>query len=94
MKIFRKLASKSRGVRRLGSAALDMCYVALGTFDAFWESNLAPWDVSASAVICFESGIEVKNLKGEPFTPFNYDFVAANGPLMKELLKTLNEKPS
>jgi len=91
-KIFKDLAIRSRGVRRLGSAALDMCYVASGIFDGFWESNLAPWDVAASGVICLEAGIEVKNLKGEPFTPFNDDFVAANGPLMKELLKAFSKK--
>ena len=90
-RIFKDLAIKSRGVRRLGSAALDMCYVAAGGFDGFWESNLAPWDVAASGVVCLESGIEVRNLKGEPFSPFNHDFVAARPSLMKELLKAFNK---
>ncbi len=92
-RIFKDLAIKSRGVRRLGSAALDMCYVAQGVFDGFWESNLAPWDVAASGVICLEAGIEVRNLKGENFSPFNKDFVAARPLLMKELLKAFGKKP-
>ena len=90
-KIFKDLAIKSRGVRRLGSAALDMCYVAAGVFDGFWESRLAPWDVAASGVVCQEAGVEVKNLKGEPFSPFNKDFVAARSVLMKELLKAFGK---
>lgn len=90
-KIFKDLAIKSRGVRRLGSAALDMCYVAAGVFDGFWESRLAPWDVAASGVVCQEAGVEVKNLKGEPFSPFNKDFVAARPILMKDLLKAFGK---
>lgn len=89
-KIFKNLTGKCRGVRRLGSAALDMCYVSSGIFDGFWESKLAPWDVAASGLISMESGLTVKDLKGKDFTPFNDSFVVARAPLLKELLKALS----
>jgi len=62
---FIKLAKLTRGVRRLGSAALDLCYVAAGRFDGFWELALKPWDVAAGALICEEAGATVTNVRGE-----------------------------
>lgn len=62
---FIKLGKLSRGVRRLGSAALDLSYVAAGRFDGFWELALHPWDVAAGGLICEEAGARVTNLKGE-----------------------------
>ena len=56
----------SQGVRRLGSAALDLCYVAAGRFDGFWELALSPWDVAAGGLICEEAGARVTNVHGEP----------------------------
>ena len=55
----------SQGVRRLGSAALDLCYVAAGRFDGFWELALKPWDVAAGGLICKEAGARVTNVFGE-----------------------------
>jgi myo-inositol-1(or 4)-monophosphatase len=55
----------TQGVRRLGSAALDLCYVAAGRFDGFWEMSLSPWDVAAGGLICEESGATITNVKGE-----------------------------
>jgi myo-inositol-1(or 4)-monophosphatase len=52
-------------VRRLGSAALDLCYVAAGRFDGFWEMSLKPWDVAAGGLICEEAGARVTNVNGE-----------------------------
>jgi myo-inositol-1(or 4)-monophosphatase len=83
--LFKRMSSNSRGVRRLGSAALDMCYVANGVFDGFWESGLAPWDVSASGLICQEAGILVTDYNGRPFSPFSDNFLAARLPLYNEL---------
>jgi len=61
---FVKFGKLSRGVRRLGSAALDLCYVAAGRFDGFWELALNPWDVAAGGLICEEAGARVTNAQG------------------------------
>jgi myo-inositol-1(or 4)-monophosphatase len=62
---FVKFAKLSQGVRRLGSAALDLSYVAAGRFDGFWELSLSPWDVAAGGLICAEAGGRVTNVYGE-----------------------------
>jgi len=62
---FVKFGKLSQGVRRLGSAALDLCYVAAGRFDGFWEIALKPWDVAAGGLICEEAGARVTNVQGE-----------------------------
>ncbi len=62
--LFGEFLTKSRAVRRLGSAALDLCYVAAGRFDAFWEQTLQPWDVAAGALIVSESGGQVTTIDG------------------------------
>ncbi len=75
--LFKNMMGKSRGIRRMGSAALDLCYVASGIFDAFWERGLAPWDVSAAGLICLEAGICITTYDGEAFHPFQSTIVAA-----------------
>jgi myo-inositol-1(or 4)-monophosphatase len=62
---FIHFSQRSQGVRRLGSAALDLCYVAAGRFDGFWELALQPWDVAAGGLICEEAGAQVTNVIGE-----------------------------
>ena len=62
---FVKFGKLTQGVRRLGSAALDLCYVAAGRFDGFWELALKPWDVAAGGLICEEAGANVTNVKGK-----------------------------
>jgi myo-inositol-1(or 4)-monophosphatase len=62
---FVKFAKMTQGVRRLGSAALDLCYVAAGRFDGFWELALKPWDVAAGGLVCEEAGACVTNIEGE-----------------------------
>ena len=61
----------TQGVRRLGSAALDLCYVAAGRFDGFWEMSLKPWDVAAGGLICEQAGAVVTNVNGDT------DFISA-----------------
>ncbi|MBI3167267.1 MAG: inositol monophosphatase [Chloroflexi bacterium] len=63
-KYFERLAKKTQGVRRLGSAALDACYVAAGRFDGFWEFKLKPWDVAAAGLIAAEAGAKVTAIDG------------------------------
>jgi myo-inositol-1(or 4)-monophosphatase len=62
---FEKFAKLSQGVRRLGSAALDLCYVGSGRFDGYWELSLNPWDVAAGGLLCEEAGAKVTNISGE-----------------------------
>jgi len=68
---FEKLGKLTQGVRRLGSAALDLSYVAAGRFDGYWELSLKPWDVAAGGLICAEAGGIVTNIHGEA------DFISA-----------------
>jgi myo-inositol-1(or 4)-monophosphatase len=63
---FEKLAKMTQGVRRLGSAAIDACYVAAGRFDAFWEYSLKPWDIAAGGLIAEEGGARVTTMDGKP----------------------------
>jgi len=62
---FEKFGKLTQGVRRLGSAALDLCYVGAGRFEGFWELSLKPWDVAAGALVCEEAGATVTNINGE-----------------------------
>jgi myo-inositol-1(or 4)-monophosphatase len=62
---FVRFGKLTQGVRRLGSAALDLCYVAAGRFDGFWEMSLNPWDVAAGGLICEEAGARITNVRGE-----------------------------
>lgn len=82
---FQTLMKNSRGIRRLGSAALDMCMVSRGIFDGFWESGLAPWDVSASSIICQEAGVYVANYKGEAFHPFQKNILVARKSIFNQI---------
>ena len=68
---FEKFGKLTQGVRRLGSAALDLSYVAAGRFDGFWELSLKPWDVAAGGLICQEAGAVVTNIRGAA------DFISA-----------------
>jgi myo-inositol-1(or 4)-monophosphatase len=87
--MFGAFLGASRAVRRLGSAALDLCYVAAGRFDAFWEQHLKPWDVSAGALIVEEAGGTVTGMDGTPFNPAAPHLVASNGPLHASMLQLI-----
>jgi myo-inositol-1(or 4)-monophosphatase len=76
-------------VRRLGSAAIDLCLVANGWFDGYWERNLGPWDLAAGALIIVEAGGTVTNSQGGPFDPHSGEAVASNGAIHGELLHEL-----
>lgn len=81
----------ARGVRRLGSAATDMVYVACGRFDAFWEYDLKPWDVAAGAVIVKEAGGMVADYRGGNNYLFGREIVATNGLLDQLILEKIAE---
>lgn len=86
---FRRMLLMAQGVRRAGSAALDLCYLAAGRFDGFWEENLKPWDTAAAALIVREAGGRLSNLAGGPFTPTDTFVVASNGLLHDQLWTAL-----
>lgn len=89
LKNFCNLTLRTQGVRRDGAAALDLCYVASGKIDGFWELKLSPWDVAAGALIINEAGGKVTDFKGNKFNIFDKNIVASNGLIHKELLKYL-----
>jgi len=83
--------TNARGVRRLGSAATDLAYVACGRFDAFWEYDLKPWDVAAGVVIVKEAGGTVTDYSSGNNYLFGKEIVASNGWLEELILKKINE---
>lgn len=88
---FARLTMRSRGVRRAGSAALDLAYVAAGRFDGYWEFGLAPWDVAAGAVLVTEAGGRVTDLDGGEGHVFGRQIVATNGRLHEALIEAVEE---
>ncbi|MDW7711282.1 MAG: inositol monophosphatase family protein [Deferrisomatales bacterium] len=90
---FRELTQRTQGVRRSGSAALDLAYVACGRLDGFWEPGLKPWDLAAGALLVREAGGGVTGYRGEPFTPYRENVVASNGTLHPALLQVLSASP-
>jgi myo-inositol-1(or 4)-monophosphatase len=84
---FAKLLPNIQDFRRFGSAALDLCYLAEGRFEGFYEINLEPWDVSAGVLIVEEAGGEISNLVGESYQLGEYGIVATNGIIHSKLLE-------
>ena len=87
--LFGHFLRRARAVRRLGSAALDLCYVAAGRFEAFWEQHLKPWDVAAGALIVEEAGGRVTGMDGGPFDPAAAHLIASNGHVHAEMVETI-----
>lgn len=88
---FAALIKASRAVRRLGSAAIDLCYVARGVFDGFWEVQLNPWDMCAGKLIVEEAGGVVTDFAGNEINIFTKKILASNNLVHKEMMKILNE---
>ncbi len=89
IEMFSAFLGQARAVRRLGSAALDLCYVAAGRFDGFWEQSLRPWDVSAGALIVEEAGGRITGMDGTPFDPAAAHLVASNGRIHDAMLQVI-----
>ncbi len=87
LEMFGDFIRHSRAVRRLGSAALDLCYVAAGRFDGFWEASLKPWDTCAGALMVEEAGGRITNFQNEPFQSRMVQLVASNGGIHDEMLR-------
>jgi len=85
------LSLRSRAVRRLGSAVLDLCYVAAGRFDGFWELSLGPWDMAAGGLMVLEAGGRVTSVRGGPWRLEDPGAIASNGLIHEPLLAALEE---
>ena len=83
---------QSHGVRRFGAAALDLCYTAEGTFDAFYEINLKPWDVAAGSLIVQEAGGKLSDFSGNNDYIFNSEIVASNKNIHQEVLDVIKKR--
>ena len=81
----------AQGVRRTGAAALDLCYVASGRFDGFWEMKLHPWDTAAGVVILREAGGKLTNYEGQPYSIYGKKMVASNGLIHDQILEVLGK---
>jgi myo-inositol-1(or 4)-monophosphatase len=85
---FKVMLKKSQAGRRMGSASLDLCYIACGRFDGYWEFSLKPWDIAAGALIIKEAGGEVTDTNGNQLDLFGEDILASNGKIHKEMIRT------
>lgn len=98
--LFLRLVQRAQGMRRFGSAALDLAYVACGRFDGYFEFGLKPWDVAAGALLIAEAGGAVSRIDGAPFDPRYGDVLASNaalatalGPECAEFVKSIGWAP-
>jgi myo-inositol-1(or 4)-monophosphatase len=89
--LFGEYVGRARAVRRLGSAALDLCYVAAGRMDGFWEQDLKPWDIAAGALILREAGGKATDFAGNTFSSRCHQLVASNGKIHDDMLKIAND---
>ncbi|MEW6076783.1 MAG: inositol monophosphatase family protein [Thermodesulfobacteriota bacterium] len=89
MNRFGKCVEAAQGIRRLGSAALDLCYVACGRFDGFWEEQLKPWDTAAGMLIARQAGAEITDFSGLPYSIDKKEILATNGAIHESMLAIL-----
>jgi myo-inositol-1(or 4)-monophosphatase len=87
-----RMLARTQGVRRGGSAALDLCYVACGRLDGFYEENLKPWDTAAGLVILTEAGGKITTFDGGDYDLYAPNILASNGVLHQELAALIKER--
>lgn len=90
LEVFSRLIRKGIPVRRLGSAAIDLCWVAAGRFDGFYEHKLNAWDSAAGFLLVEEAGGKVTDFKGNEYSPYQPHLVATNGLIHDELLRWIS----
>ncbi len=88
---FRKFLLASQGVRRTGSAAIDLCYVACGRFDGFWEVGLNPWDTAAGSLIAQEAGARLTSFSGGPYSHYDKQILVTNGKIHAQMLRVFKK---
>jgi len=86
---FSNFVTRAQAVRRCGSAAMDLCYVACGRFDGFWELKLYPWDVAAASLIVKEAGGELSDFENGKFSIYSSEILATNGCIHKQMVEVL-----
>jgi myo-inositol-1(or 4)-monophosphatase len=91
LRYFRQFITKSFAIRRPGSAAIDLSYLAAGRFDGFWEFKLHPWDVASASLMISEAGGKVTDLQGQPFNIYSEEILASNGIIHQEMLQAILE---
>lgn len=89
IKLFNHFLSKAQAVRRAGSAALDLCYLAAGRVDGFWELDLKPWDMAAGKIILKEAGGNITNFKGGEHSLFDDNTLSSNRLIHKEMMNEI-----
>jgi myo-inositol-1(or 4)-monophosphatase len=91
LSFFREFMVRSQAIRRPGSATLDLCYLAAGRFDGFWELKLHPWDVAAASLMVSEAGGRLTDFQGRPYSIYSEETLASNGLIHGEMLKVIEE---
>lgn len=86
---FANFYKKAQAVRRGGSAVLDLCYLAMGRFDGFWELKLSPWDTAAGSLLVEEAGGKVSDFLGGPFNIYLKEILASNGKIHQQMIEVL-----
>lgn len=92
MELFKELMKVTQGLRRIGSASVDLCYVAMGRFEAFYEYGLKPWDVSGGALVVQEAGGKLSDFDGGNDYIFGKSIVASNGHLHKPFMRIVKKQ--
>lgn len=88
---FQRFCLRAQAIRRAGSAALDLCYLAAGRFDGFWERELKPWDTAAGALIVIEAGGKTTDFKDNEYNLFrDKEILASNGLIHRDMMKVIN----
>ncbi|MCB1179156.1 MAG: inositol monophosphatase [Leptospiraceae bacterium] len=87
----KSMIKNTRGVRRTGAAALDLCWVAEGKFDGFWETKLNPWDIAAGSLLVEEAGGQFSDFSGKDSNPYVKTVLATNGKIHKDFIKLLKK---
>ncbi|MFZ1082352.1 MAG: inositol monophosphatase family protein [Candidatus Kryptoniota bacterium] len=86
---FKEFLTTAQAIRRLGSAALDICYVAAGRMDGFWEVNLHPWDTAAAVLITIEAGGKVSDFSGGKYSIYQKNILLSNGLIHEQMIEVL-----
>jgi len=89
--LFKRFLKDVQAIRRPGAAALDLCYVACGRCDGFWEMGLHPWDTAAGSLIVKESGGVVTNFQGNPYSIYSNEIIAANPHILEKMLDIIKQ---
>ncbi len=90
--LFARMAKKAQGIRRPGSAAIDLCWLASGRIDGFWELKLHPWDTAAATLLVTEAGGRISRINGSCYSIYAPDMLASNGHLHQKMQKVLTRR--